>query len=108
VAPELSTDSRSYPQKLWITSLRCGKVCGGGALGLWINLWITGVESVDKPVERTVDNFRLWITRHLSTIYPQESGTYPQFCPQARCQVFGLNKEDLAGYPHIHRPYYYY
>jgi hypothetical protein len=62
---------------------------------------------VDKPVERTVDNFSLWITRHLSTIYPQESGTYPQFCPQARRQVFGLGKEDLVGYPHIHRPYYY-
>jgi hypothetical protein len=54
-----------------------------------------------------VDNLGLWITRHLSTIYPQESGTYPQFCPQARWRVFGLGKEDLVGYPHIHRPYYY-
>jgi hypothetical protein len=75
--------------------------------GLWINLWITGVESVDKPVERTVDNLGLWITDELSTIYPQESVTYPQSCPQAWWRVLGLGKEDLAGYPHIHRPYYY-
>ena len=29
---------------------------------LWINLWITGVEPVDKPVENYVDNSGLWIT----------------------------------------------
>jgi hypothetical protein len=54
-----------------------------------------------------VDNPELWITRHLSTTCPQESGTYPQFSPQARLRVFGLGKEDSGGYPHIHSPYYY-
>src|SRR3990170_6042228 len=107
MVPDPSTDSRGYPQKLWITCSRCGQVAGCGVRGLWINLWITGVKSVDKPVEKTVDNFRLWITRHLSTIYPQVRGTYPQFSPQARGRVFGLGKEDFGGYPHFHRPYYY-
>jgi hypothetical protein len=82
-------------------------VTGGEAGRLWINLWITGAKSVDKPVDRTVDNFRLWISGELSTICPQDRGTYPQFSPQARRRAFGLGKEDLAGYPHIHRPYYY-
>jgi hypothetical protein len=38
---------------------------------LWINLWITGVKTVDKPVEKIVENCGLWITCHLSTIRPQ-------------------------------------
>jgi hypothetical protein len=75
---------------------------------LWINLWITGVKSVEKPVDKPVDNSGLWITRHLSTICPQAAATYPQFFPQAGMQVFGLGKEDFGGYPHIHSPYYYY
>jgi hypothetical protein len=29
-----------------------------------------------------VDNSRLWITRHLSTIHPQEIVGYPHFYPQ--------------------------
>jgi hypothetical protein len=49
---------------------------------LWISLWITGVEAVDKPVENYVDNSRLWITRELSTFLPQEEAAYPQFYPQ--------------------------
>ena len=50
-----------------------------GWRNLWINLWITGVKSVDKPVDRTVDNSSLWITRHLSTIYPQDAGLIHNF-----------------------------
>jgi hypothetical protein len=92
---------------LWITCTYCGQVCGGGGPGLWINLWIRGAESVDKPVERTVDNYRLWISGELSTIYPQDGGTYPQFLPQGRWRFSGLGKEDFGGYPHIHRAYYY-
>src|SRR5829696_5095828 len=74
---------------------------------LWINLWIRGVKSVDKPVDRIVDNSRLWITRHLSTIHPQEVASYPRFYPQARLRLFGLGKEIFSSYTHIHRPYYY-
>jgi hypothetical protein len=76
--------------------------------GLWITLWIRGVEAVDKPVDNFVDNSGLWITRDLSTICPQENGGYPHFCPQAARRLFGLGKVDFGGYPHIHRPYYYY
>jgi flavodoxin len=75
---------------------------------LWINLWIRGVKPVDKSVDKIVDNSSLWITRHLSTICPQENAGYPQFLPQARLAVIGLGKTDFGGYPHIHRPYYYY
>jgi hypothetical protein len=81
---------------------------GSGDRELWINLWIRGVESVDKPVENSVENSTLWISRDLSTVCPQELATYPQFCPQPRGWVFGLSKADFGGYPHIHRPYYYY
>jgi hypothetical protein len=49
---------------------------------LGITLWITGVKSVDKIVDNFVDNSDLWISRELSTICPQENGTYPHFCPQ--------------------------
>jgi hypothetical protein len=63
---------------------------------------------VDKPVDRIVDNSILWITRHLSTIYPQEIAGYPHFYPQDRGREFGLGMADFWGYPHIHRPYYYY
>jgi hypothetical protein len=59
---------------------------------LWINLWITGVEAVDKPVENYVDNSRLWITRELSTFLPQEEATYPRFYSQVYEEVFGLIK----------------
>jgi hypothetical protein len=107
MVPDPSTVSPSYPQKLWITGPRCGQVCTGGEPELWINLWIRGVKSVDKPVERTVDNYCLWISTELSTICPQDEGTYPHFLPQGRWRVFGLGKEDFGGYPHIHRPYYY-
>jgi hypothetical protein len=75
---------------------------------LWTNLWIRGVKSVDKPVDRIVENLILWITRELSTSYPQGSASYPQICPQPRRQVFGLGKRDSSSYPHIHSPYYYY
>src|ERR671912_466203 len=75
---------------------------------LWTNLWIRGVKSVDKPVDRIVDNSSLWITRHLSTIHPQEIGGYPHFYPQAGARLFGLGKAIFSSYTHIHRPYYYY
>jgi hypothetical protein len=63
---------------------------------------------VDKPVDRNVDNSKLWITRHLSTICPQESAGYPHFYPQAGGRPIGLGKADFSSYTHIHRPYYYY
>jgi hypothetical protein len=85
-----------------------GGLEGPRGAGLWIKLWIRGVKSVDKVVDNSVDNPGLWITRELSTIHPQESGTYPQIRPQARGRFFGLGKTELAGCPHIHRPYYYY
>jgi hypothetical protein len=85
-----------------------GSLEGNGGRGLWINLWIRGVKSVDKPVENSVENSSLWISRDLSTFYPQEAATYPHFCPQPRGRFFGLGKGDRAGYPHIHSPYYYY
>jgi hypothetical protein len=75
---------------------------------LWINLWIRGVKSVDKPVENSVENSSLWISGHLSTFCPQEVAAYPQIYPQSRVGVFGLSKAGFAGYPHIHSPYYYY
>jgi hypothetical protein len=76
--------------------------------GLWINLWITGVKSVGKPVDNSVENSVLWINHDLSTFRPQEIATYPQFCPQPGGRVLGLSKANFAGYPHIHSPYYYY
>src|SRR5215213_8938154 len=72
------------------------------------NLWIRGVKSVDKPVDRIVDNFSLWITRYLPTIHPQEIVSYPHFYPQVRGRLFGLGKAFFSSYTHIHRPYYYY
>jgi hypothetical protein len=63
---------------------------------------------VDKSVDNFVENPSLWITRELSTFYPQGTGGYPHFCPQLRGWGFGLSKADFAVYPHIHRPYYYY
>jgi hypothetical protein len=54
-----------------------------GTIGLWIKLWIRGVKTVDKAVDKIVDNSTLWITRDLSTIRPQEIAGYPQFYPQA-------------------------
>lgn len=102
---ELSTEPVDKCRALWTT---------GGVAGwkrgcwLWINLWIRGVKSVDKPVDNSVENSGLWISRELSTICPQECGGYPQKCPQRRGRVSGLGKAYFAGYPHIHRPYYYY
>jgi hypothetical protein len=75
---------------------------------LWINLWIRGVKAVDNFVDNFVDNSGLWITRNLSTICPQETGGYPHFCPQDARWFVGLGKALCGGYPHIHRPYYYY
>ena len=63
---------------------------------------------MDKSVDNFVDNASLWITRELSTFYPQEIGGYPHFYPQLRGLELGLGKADFAAYPHIHRPYYYY
>ena len=63
---------------------------------------------MDKPVDRIVDNFILWITRYLSTIHPQEIVGYPHFYPQVRGRLFGLGKVFFSSYTHIHRPYYYY
>jgi hypothetical protein len=63
---------------------------------------------VDKPVDNFADNPSLWITRELSTSYPQAAGGYPHFCPQLRGKESGLSKADFAAYPHIHRPYCYY
>jgi hypothetical protein len=54
-----------------------------GTIGLWIKLWIRGVKTVDKAVDKIVDNSTLWISRDLSTICPQEIAGYPQFYPQA-------------------------
>jgi hypothetical protein len=110
--PNLSTGPLSYPQNLWISSLMLWTIfrvpTGSHAYRLWINLWIRGAKTVDKPVEKSVENSSLWISRDLSTIHPQEHATYPQFRPQPRGRVFGLSMADSAGYPHIHRPYYYY
>src|SRR5215216_1583070 len=65
-------------------------------------------ETVDKSVDRIVDNFSLWITRYLPTIHPQEIVSYPHFYPQVRGRLFGLGKAFFSSYTHIHRPYYYY
>jgi hypothetical protein len=54
-----------------------------GTIGLWIKLWIRGVKTVDKAVDKIVDNSTLWISRELSTTYPQKIAGYPQFYPQA-------------------------
>jgi hypothetical protein len=102
---DLSTDSVDKFRALW-TILRGGG--GFRARGLWINLWIRGVKSVDKPVDRFVENFGLWITRGLSTIHPQVIASYPQFRPQPRSRSIGLGMAFFAACPHIHRPYYYY
>jgi hypothetical protein len=75
---------------------------------LWINLWIKGVKSVDKPVEDFVDNLGLWIIHELSTFLPQENAIYPQFYPQLNDQVLGLGKNNWDFVHSIHRPYYYY
>jgi hypothetical protein len=76
--------------------------------GLWINLWITGVKSVDNPVEDFVDNMGLWITRGLSTFLPQENASCPHFCPQHDGLVYGLDTRNLDFIHTVHRPYYYY
>ena len=101
----LSTASVDKCLTLWTSSRAASRSRGRG---LWINLWITGVETVDKPVGNSVDNSNLWITRELSTFYQQGTGGYPHFCPQLRGLEFSLSKADFAAYPHIHRPYYYY
>ena len=63
---------------------------------------------MDNSVEIFVDNSGLWITRELSTVFPQDSEVYPQFYPQLSCRVLGVAKGNPTGYPHIHKPYYYY
>jgi hypothetical protein len=78
------------------------------AYALWINLWIRGVKSVDKPVDNFVDKSSLWITRALSTFLPQEIAGYPQFHPQPCQGVFGVGKADREVIHTVHRPYYYY
>jgi hypothetical protein len=75
---------------------------------LWINLWIKGVKSVDKPVEDFVDNLRLWISHELSTFLPQDKVIYPQFYPQLIDPMLGLGKGNRDFVHSIHRPYYYY
>jgi hypothetical protein len=101
---ELSTASVDNSLRLWTSD---GLAVSGPRQRLWINLWITGAKSVDKPVKKTVENWRLWITRGLSTSRPQESRTYPQILPQPRQRFSGLGKDNLRDYPHIHSPYYY-
>ena len=63
---------------------------------------------MDKPVDDSVDNSGLWISRELSTFLPQETAGYPQFCPQLDEPVLGLGKGNLEFVHTIHRPYYYY
>ena len=75
--------------------------------GLWINLWIKGVKSVDKPVENFVDNSGLWISRedpHSST----GNAIIHNFGPQLDGLVLGLGKGNTEFVHTIHRPYYYY
>ena len=70
---------------LWITGLK-----------LWITLWITcGKLRGGRP---------LWITRPLSTGYPQAGASYPQQLSTAR---FSSWMAFSPAYPHFHRPYYY-
>ena len=105
---ELSTEIVDNSTVLWIKGPDKDAYKNTNLIRLWINLWIRGVETVDKSVDRIVDNWRLWITWYLSTICPQRNVGYPQFYPQASEVAFGLGNMDLGGYPHIHRPYYYY
>ena len=71
---------------LWITGLK-----------LWITLWITcGKLRGGRP---------LWITRPLSTGYPQAGAGYPQQLSTAR---FSSWRAFPPAYPHFYRPYYYY
>jgi hypothetical protein len=100
---ELSTTSVDNSLRLWTGGAL--KV-GGPGLRLWINLWRTGAESVDKHVDKPVENWGMWINRGLSTSRPQECRIYPHILPQPRQRVFGLGKEELGDYPHIHSPYY--
>src|SRR5215210_8520516 len=98
--PTPSAERGTYPQILWISAPNCEQKyqeyriwCGYIVIlryGLWINLWITGVKSVDKPVEDFVDNLGLWISRELSTFLPQENASCPHFCPQYDGLVYGL------------------
>src|SRR5215210_2472757 len=116
--PTPSAERGTYPQKLWISAPNCGqkyqkyriwrKCIAILRYMLWINLWITGVKSVDKPVEDYVDNSRLWINCRLSTFLPQEKAGYPQFYPQPRLWVLGLGKGDPDFIHTVHRAYYYY
>ena len=104
----LSTDSVDNSGYLWTNKASSRPYKSRMRSTLWINLWIRGVKPVDNFVDNFVDKSCLWITRDLSTICPQETGGYPHFCPQAALGLFGLGKAHFGGYPHIHRPYYYY
>ena len=72
---------------------------------LWITLWIRGVKAVDNPVDKNVDKSGLWITRELSTGYPQGGGSYPQIYPQAPWLVSRLSKGISRVIHTIHSPY---
>lgn len=63
---------------------------------------------MDNSVDNFVDKLWLWITHELSTIYPQDIASYPQFCPQVGEDVFGLGKGNFGVIHTIHSPYYYY
>ena len=105
---DLSTGSGDKSHLLWISTAFSEAHKHIRRIYLWINLWIRGVKAVDNSVDRNVDKSGLWITRDLSTICPQETGGYPQFLPQALRTVLRIDRTDFRGYPHIHRPYYYY
>lgn len=75
---------------------------------LWISLWITGLFlwislwiSCGKPTPL----WSLWITRQLSTGYPQAKPTFPQ---EFSTGSFPFQTAFPGHYPHIHSPYYYY
>lgn len=74
---------------LWIT-LWISRLC------LWITLWTT----CGKPGGAR----GLWITRQLSTSYPQGSRGFPQGLSTS---PFSSRTAFSTPYPHIHRPYYY-
>lgn len=75
---------------------------------LWISLWIIGFFlwiSLWISCGKTATLVRLWITRQLSTGYPQAIPIFPQGFSTSG---FRLQTAFLGCYPHIHSPYYYY
>ena len=74
---------------------------------LWITLWITGLFlwiTLWTSCGKLGPSGRLWITRQLSTRYPQARATYPQ---ELSTGLFPSRTALLPSFPHIHRPYYY-